>query len=89
MVTAAMFDVQSPIRPMNVTPGAHPLQRFRESARLSQSALAALIGVSTATVSRWEKGKRIPEPAYWARIKAVTGGVVTINDFTPNDGAAA
>lgn len=41
----------------------HPLQAFREShdPALSRAALARLLDVSTAAVSRWEARKRQPD----------------------------
>ena len=61
----------------------HPHRLFREKSKLSQEELAERIGVSKASVSRWESRARIPEPRLWERIREVTGGEVTANDFTP------
>lgn len=39
------------------------IKKLREVARMSQSALAALIGVDTSSVSLWENGKTYPSYA--------------------------
>lgn len=53
----------------------HPLTEFRErhDPPLSQTALAQIIGVSKAAVSRWENRARFPERKWWPLIKAATG----------------
>lgn len=47
------------LQPMNI----HPLTAYRQKQRpeLRQDALAALLGVSKAAVSRWERGIRKPD----------------------------
>ena len=51
---------------MNITD--YPL--IREQLGLSQEDLAPLIGVSYATVNRWENGATIPSKLVWANLKA-------------------
>lgn len=53
----------------------HPLKAFRESQRppLSQRALADMLDVSTAAVSRWEAGKRQPDADRLKVIQEKTG----------------
>lgn len=51
---------------------SHPLVRYRDKHELSVTALAEKLGVSKATVSRWEYG-RLPEQKLWPVIKAETG----------------
>lgn len=53
----------------------HPLRRFRESQSppINQAALAELLGVERATISRWESGERQPGPEVWALIEEKTG----------------
>jgi transcriptional regulator with XRE-family HTH domain len=41
----------------------NPIQRARKSMCLTQAALAALLGVASNTVARWERGERRP-PLY-------------------------
>jgi len=51
----------------------------REKKRLSLALAAERIGVTIATLSRWETGKRTPPPRYWPGIKAVYGVEVNRN----------
>jgi len=62
-VVGAMKDKRQP---------KHPLTRYRESEKLSITELADMLGVSKATVSRWEAG-RFPEQSLWPVIKDKTG----------------
>lgn len=58
---------------------AHPIRQFREQAGKSQEELAGLLGVTKATVSRWETGERFPEREFWPAIREITG--VTADDL--------
>jgi transcriptional regulator with XRE-family HTH domain len=53
----------------------HPLKTFRESHQppLSKAALARLLGRSTAVVSRWEAGYRLPGTESMKLIAEKTG----------------
>jgi transcriptional regulator with XRE-family HTH domain len=51
----------------------HPLTAFREEHDLTKAALAALLGVSKASITRWENGRRKPDRAALIRIKNKTG----------------
>lgn len=53
----------------------HPLKAFRDrqDPPLTQEQLAVLLGVSKASVSRWETGERKPELALLDGITAHTG----------------
>ncbi len=53
----------------------HPLKtyRLRQNPPLSQDQLAELLGVSKASVSRWETGERKPEETLIPVISEVTG----------------
>jgi transcriptional regulator with XRE-family HTH domain len=51
----------------------HPLREFRQSQCMSQEELAALLGVTVATVSRWETGDRLPDPDKLPLIEEKTG----------------
>ncbi|WP_406853517.1 helix-turn-helix domain-containing protein [Alsobacter sp. KACC 23698] len=48
---------------------------------LSHSDFAAKISVSQASVTRYVQGQRTPRPAHMRRIREVTRGAVTANDF--------
>jgi DNA-binding transcriptional regulator YdaS (Cro superfamily) len=53
----------------------HPLKKFREKQTppLSQRALAKILGVSWASISRWESGVRAPLPRHLKMIARKTG----------------
>lgn len=53
----------------------HPFAFFRKTRdpQMTMEALAELLGVTKATISRWESGERFPERELWARIKETTG----------------
>lgn len=51
---------------------SHPLVRYRDLHELSVTELAEKLGVSKATVSRWEYG-RLPEQKLWSVIRRKTG----------------
>jgi transcriptional regulator with XRE-family HTH domain len=62
--------------------------RFREEAGLSQPQLAALVGVSTSTIVRWEKG--YTEPKGLPLVKAAEVFRRKVDDFyNPNPPAPA
>lgn len=48
------------------------IKRARESRGWSQPELASAVGVSQATVSRWESGKAAPEDAHMNRLARIT-----------------
>lgn len=50
----------------------HPLTRYRQSEKLTITALAERLGVSKAAVSRWEAG-RLPDRSMWPIIRERTG----------------
>jgi transcriptional regulator with XRE-family HTH domain len=52
---------------------SHPLRAFRKKEGISQERLAELLGVSRATVIRWESGKASPRPADLPAISEKTG----------------
>lgn len=53
----------------------HPLKAYREShqPKLTQEQLADLLGVSEASISRWETGERTPAEELVPDISAKTG----------------
>jgi len=44
------------------------MKELREKAVMSQPEVASAVGVTPATVSRWESGKRMPRPAHIRRL---------------------
>ncbi len=57
------------------------LNIFLKEQGISNAEFAEQIGVSEASVSRYAKGKRIPEQDIMPKIAAVTNNAVTANDF--------
>jgi|TARA_B100000989_G_scaffold282309_1_gene247253 transcriptional regulator with XRE-family HTH domain len=61
------------------------LEEFKNKKKLSYRQLAKNLGISgkspESTVQRWCKGKRIPEKNFMEKIKQITKGKVTANDF--------
>lgn len=49
------------------------LRRWRGETCLSLRKAAEVIGVSFATVSQWERGRKVPRPAHFARLAELTG----------------
>jgi transcriptional regulator with XRE-family HTH domain len=49
------------------------LRRFRGEAGLSLRRAADALGVTYAAVSQWERGQKVPRPANFARLAAMTG----------------
>jgi DNA-binding XRE family transcriptional regulator len=63
--------------------GEPPLRVWREYRNLTQTALAAKVGTSEATISRLESGKMIGDRKRWRPIAEALG--VTIDDLIPVD----
>lgn len=51
----------------------HPLRKYRKDNKLSQDEAGQRIGVTGATVSRWENGVRAPDYEDLKKIEAVFG----------------
>lgn len=54
---------------------------WRKGRKLTQAEFGKLIGVIGITVSRWERGTRVPEPKFQRLMLGVTDGQVTPNDW--------
>jgi DNA-binding transcriptional regulator YdaS (Cro superfamily) len=61
--------------------GPRKLRIWLWEARRRQQWLAAELGVSGPTVSRWLNGKRIPEAPYRKAIARLTRGKVTVGSW--------
>lgn len=63
---------------------AHPLTAFRKShnPKMSQDALADLIGVARLTVLRWENGRRKIDPKLLSSVSQKTG--IPQSDLRPD-----
>lgn len=62
---------------------SNALEIFRSEKKVTYEQLGFAIGVSGAAARRYCKGLRMPKPVIMARIRAVTGGVVTADHFLP------
>ena len=65
----------------------HPLKKWRLERKLTQSKLGEELGVTKASVCRYEKGD-VPGGAVMVKIHALTHGAVTPNDWLPKSEAA-
>lgn len=54
---------------MTAVDWAEEISRLRRSRMLKQFVLAESLGVNQATVSRWERGKSVPEPGMQRRLR--------------------
>lgn len=52
------------------TPKVHPIRAARQRRGWSQSALGAKVATTKATVSKWERGEAMPEPAMAFKLAA-------------------
>jgi transcriptional regulator with XRE-family HTH domain len=59
------------------------LRKYREAQGLTLADLAAMVGCSTAALSRIERGERKPKYALTQAIVAVSGGKVKAKDLHP------
>lgn len=64
--------------------GLMRLSSYMGERGLSDADMAALIcDCSASAVKKWRNGMRIPRPRFLARIRDVTDGEVSFNDFVP------
>lgn len=59
------------------------LSEYMRNAGIDDDALAAKLGCSAGAVRKWKYGERTPRPDQMVRIREVTGGAVTADDFLP------
>lgn len=57
------------------------LRHYRDTHNLTLAQMAELVGVSEVSMSRYERGDRMPRPEVMRKIGEVTGGAVRPNDF--------
>jgi predicted transcriptional regulator len=57
------------------------LADYLAAKKISQAEFAQSIGVSQVAVSRYVSGQRMPRKNWLLKIRQVTGGLVTGNDF--------
>lgn len=59
------------------------LQAWREARDMTQTTLATLVGVSQATLSDWEKGKKLPKIPAAVKLAQVTANGVPVEAWAP------
>lgn len=57
------------------------LHDYLSQRKIAETEFAALVGASVHAVRKWRYLDRIPRKKALAKIRAVTGGKVTANDF--------
>lgn len=62
----------------------HPLRKWRKSQGLTLEQAASRIGTSRQVWSDWERRRRRPSPALMPKVRAVTGGAISADDFFPS-----
>ena len=53
----------------------HPIRTARLRAKLTQQALADILGVDQSTISCWESGTKLPTPGMAVRLKDALRGL--------------
>lgn len=59
------------------------LAEYMDANELTQPELAKRLSVSQSAISQWLSGARFPKPEMLSRIRDLTDGAVTPNDFLP------
>lgn len=59
------------------------LRAYRSERGLSQADFAKSVGVKKATISRIEKGRRVPSMGLVSRMVEASGGALAADDFMP------
>lgn len=54
------------------------IRAMRKACKLSQGDLAELAGVSSASISRWERGNRIPDVQTFEALVSALGGELCV-----------
>lgn len=67
----------------------HPIRLARLAANMTQSGLALAVGVTKASVSRWESGADQPTPARAKDLVRVLPGLTLEKVYAPQGRAAA
>ena len=64
------------------------IREGRRSARMTQQALAAAIGVTGVCVSLWERAQRTPGPENWVQLELALGPLGVVREAGPGPEAA-
>ena len=69
---------------MNHNCTEHPLRKWRKSQGLTLETAASRIGTSRQVWSDWERWRRRPGPALMPKVRELTGGAISADDFFPS-----
>lgn len=67
----------------------HPLRKWRKAKGWTLEKCAAEVGTSRHVWSDWERGRRRPNNHYMPKVRELTGGAVSADDFFPSYDEAA
>ncbi|WP_157099044.1 helix-turn-helix domain-containing protein [Novosphingobium rosa] len=67
----------------------HPLRKWRKAKGMTLAQCAQQIGTSRQVWSDWERGCHRPGATFMPRIRDLTEGAVSADDFFPSFGEAA
>lgn len=74
---------------MTQVDAVHPLREWRERRGRTQDWCAAKVGTTRQVWSDWERGRRTPNKTFMPKVKELTGGAITADDFYPQLDEAA
>ncbi|QVM82954.1 helix-turn-helix domain-containing protein [Novosphingobium decolorationis] len=74
---------------MTQSPKLHPLRKWRKAKGWTLEQCANAVGTSRHVWSDWERGRRRPNNNFMPKVRELTGGEVSADDFFPSFGAAA
>lgn len=67
----------------------HPLRKWRKAKGWTLEKCAEAVGTSRHVWSDWERGRRRPNNLFMPRVRELTKGEVSADDFFPSFGKAA
>lgn len=62
----------------------HPLRKWRKSKGWTLQKCADAVGTSRMVWSDWERWRRRPNKHFMPRVRDLTGGIVSADDFFPS-----
>lgn len=69
---------------MAQTASEHPLRKWRKSVGKTLQDCAQAVGTSRQVWSDWERGRRRPGPNFMPKVRELTKGAVSADDFFPS-----
>ncbi|WP_310532533.1 helix-turn-helix transcriptional regulator [Novosphingobium sp.] len=74
---------------MHIATQDHPLRKWRKAEGLTLEQAASRVGTVRQVWSDWERGRRRPSGDFMPKVRDLTGGKVTADDFFPSIKKAA